>query len=100
MSDSDPQRWQRVKEIFQGALERKGAEREAFLAECCDDQDLRAVHAGLAQPLRQPRAVAVDDDPGQDLRAGDDDARARAHDTHVGRTSALSTRGRLPGRSS
>ena len=41
MSDSDPQRWQRVKEIFQGALERKGAEREAFLTECCDD-DLRA----------------------------------------------------------
>jgi len=42
MSDSDPQRWQRVKEIFQGALERKGAEREAYLAECCDDTDLRA----------------------------------------------------------
>ena len=42
MSDSDPQRWQRVKEIFQGALERKGADREAFLAECCDDADLRA----------------------------------------------------------
>ncbi|HEU5460108.1 MAG TPA: serine/threonine-protein kinase, partial [Pyrinomonadaceae bacterium] len=42
MSDSDPERWQRVKEIFQGALERKGAEREAFLAECCDDTDLRA----------------------------------------------------------
>jgi eukaryotic-like serine/threonine-protein kinase len=43
MSDSDPQRWQRVKEIFQSALERKGAEREAFLAECCDqDTELRA----------------------------------------------------------
>ena len=42
MSDSDSQRWQRVKEIFQGALERKGADREAFLAECCDDADLRA----------------------------------------------------------
>ncbi len=41
MSNSDPERWQRVKEIFQGALERKGAEREAFLAECCD-ADLRA----------------------------------------------------------
>src|SRR5919106_2334584 len=42
MSDSDPQRWQRVKEIFQGALERKGADREAFLDQCCDDTDLRA----------------------------------------------------------
>ena len=42
MNNSDPERWQRVKEIFQGALERKGAEREAFLAECCDDTDLRS----------------------------------------------------------
>jgi serine/threonine protein kinase/Tol biopolymer transport system component len=42
MNNSDPERWQRVKEIFQGALERKGAEREAFLTECCDDEDLRS----------------------------------------------------------
>lgn len=36
MSDTDPQRWQRVKEIFDGALERQGAEREAFLDRACD----------------------------------------------------------------
>lgn len=43
MSDSDPQRWQRVKDIFQGALERKGAEREAFLdQECGEEASLRA----------------------------------------------------------
>src|SRR5918997_2026181 len=36
MSNSDPQRWQRVKEIFEGALERHGAEREAFLNRVCD----------------------------------------------------------------
>ncbi|HSL52755.1 MAG TPA: protein kinase [Pyrinomonadaceae bacterium] len=33
---SDSQRWQRVKEIFDGALERQGAEREAFLDRACD----------------------------------------------------------------
>ncbi|HXC72788.1 MAG TPA: protein kinase [Pyrinomonadaceae bacterium] len=38
MSEIDPQNWQRVKEIFQGALERKGAAREAFLDEQCADQ--------------------------------------------------------------
>src|ERR1051325_6171919 len=42
MSNSDPQRWQRVKEIFDGALERHGAEREAFLDRACDgDIDVR-----------------------------------------------------------
>ncbi|HEX6719866.1 MAG TPA: protein kinase [Pyrinomonadaceae bacterium] len=38
MSDTDPQRWQRVKEIFEGALERHGAEREAFLDRVCDGE--------------------------------------------------------------
>ena len=39
---SDPQRWQRVKEIFEGALERRGAEREEFLDRVCDgDADVR-----------------------------------------------------------
>src|SRR6185295_16481058 len=42
MSESDPQRWQRVKEIFEGALERHGAEREAFLDRACEgDADVR-----------------------------------------------------------
>src|ERR1043165_700722 len=36
MSDTDPQRWQRVKEIFEGALGRHGAERESFLEHACD----------------------------------------------------------------
>ena len=36
------ERWQRVKEIFEGALERQGAEREEFLERCCDgDTDVR-----------------------------------------------------------
>jgi len=42
MSDTDPQRWQRVKEIFEGALGRHGAERESFLEQCCEgDADVR-----------------------------------------------------------
>ncbi|HKU76385.1 MAG TPA: serine/threonine-protein kinase, partial [Pyrinomonadaceae bacterium] len=36
MSETDPQRWQRVKEIFEGALGRHGAERESFLENACD----------------------------------------------------------------
>ena len=35
MAETDPQRWQRVKEVFQGALERHGAERDAFLDREC-----------------------------------------------------------------
>jgi len=42
MSETDPQRWQRVKEVFEGALERHGAERETFLdRECGDQSDVR-----------------------------------------------------------
>ena len=36
MSEPDSQRWQQVKEIFDGAIERHGAEREAFLDQVCD----------------------------------------------------------------
>jgi hypothetical protein len=38
MSEIDPQNWQRVKEIFQGALERKGSERESFHEQECGDK--------------------------------------------------------------
>ena len=65
-----------------------------------DDHDLGELDPVLAQPLRQPRPVAVGDDPGQHLGAGDDDAGARAHGAQVGRWSAGSSRGALPGRSS
>src|SRR5829696_1659690 len=42
MAETDPQRWQRVKEIFEGAMERHGAERETFLIhECGDQTDVR-----------------------------------------------------------
>ena len=38
MAETDPQRWQRVKEIFEGALERHGEERATFLDRECDSQ--------------------------------------------------------------
>jgi len=38
MSETDSQRWQQIKQIFEGALELHGAEREAFLARCCEGQ--------------------------------------------------------------
>jgi len=39
MKDTDPQRWQQIKQIFEGALELHGAEREAFLASACEGQN-------------------------------------------------------------
>lgn len=42
MSETDPQSWQRVKEVFEGALSREGAERQAFLdRECGSEPALR-----------------------------------------------------------
>src|SRR5205085_461093 len=39
---SDSQSWQRVKQIFEGAIERPSAERQEFLErECCDNAELR-----------------------------------------------------------
>src|SRR5690606_14650173 len=49
--------------------------------------DLDHVDAQLAQPLRQPGAVAVGDQPVEDLRAGDEDAGPRGH-VQVGSASA------------
>src|SRR4029079_13242791 len=36
MSETDSQRWQQIKQIFEGALEVHGAERETYLARCCE----------------------------------------------------------------
>jgi len=38
MSETDSQRWQQIKQIFDGALELHGADREAYLARCCEGQ--------------------------------------------------------------
>ena len=38
MSETDSQRWQQIKQIFDGALELHGAERKAYLARCCEGQ--------------------------------------------------------------
>jgi serine/threonine protein kinase/Tol biopolymer transport system component len=42
MSETDPKSWQRVKEVFEGALSREGADRKAFLdRECGSEPALR-----------------------------------------------------------
>ena len=38
MSETDSQRWQQIKHIFEGALELHGAERETYLARACEGQ--------------------------------------------------------------
>ncbi len=42
MSDANKKHWQQVKDVFEGALGRQGAEREAFLnSACSNDAELR-----------------------------------------------------------
>jgi serine/threonine-protein kinase len=50
----DPERWQRVKAILQGALERAGGERDGFLHEACGDDaalrdEVESLLAGVAR---------------------------------------------------
>ena len=73
---------------------------EHVLRPVADHDDVRQLDAALAQPLGEPRAVAVGDHPRQHLGAGDDDAGADAHPAQVGRSDSGSSRGRLPGRMS
>ena len=70
---------------------------EQVLGPVADDLDHRGVDADLAQPLGQPGAVAVGDDPGQHLGAGDQDpgARGRGCPREAARAGARSCAGRL-----
>jgi hypothetical protein len=58
------------------------------LGAVADDDRVGVVDAEVAQALGQPRAVAVDDPPGEHLGARDDHAGACAHAPHVGRRPA------------
>lgn len=49
-SSSNQQRWQRVRTIFSGALERPVAERKAFVAGVCADDP--SLHAEVEKLLR------------------------------------------------
>jgi len=53
--------------------------RPHVLRAIADDRRVRDIDAELAQPLCEPRAVAIADPPRQDLRARHDDAGPRAH---------------------
>src|ERR1043166_5047785 len=39
MRETDPQRWQQIKQIFEGAIALHGAEREAYLTSACEGQN-------------------------------------------------------------
>ncbi|MGH2436623.1 MAG: hypothetical protein ACRDFA_06495, partial [bacterium] len=55
MMDVTPARWQRIEELYHGARARPPAERAAFLADACvEDESLRReVEALLAQPVSE-----------------------------------------------
>lgn len=48
-----PQRWQLIDRIFKSAIERKPAERDAFLIEACDDDEVRAEVESLVSAHEQ-----------------------------------------------
>jgi eukaryotic-like serine/threonine-protein kinase len=50
-----PERWQRVKELFEAALERVPAERSEFLREACGEDE--ALRAELESLLAEERVV-------------------------------------------
>src|SRR5262245_34935191 len=46
----EPERWQRIEQLYHAALEREANEREAFLAEACGgDESLRSAVESLVQ---------------------------------------------------
>jgi serine/threonine-protein kinase len=74
-----PERWKQVDQLLQGATERGPAERDAFLAEACgDDDELRREVESLlglrerAESFSEttPAEVSDDSQPGGDPRAG------------------------------
>ena len=75
-----PERWRRINELFQGALDREGAERAAFLdASCGSDEALRrevdslvAAHleAGAFGEMPESQATLAEDGGGRSLAAG------------------------------
>jgi hypothetical protein len=97
-------RWERVKQVFQDALDRTPGERSAFLREACrDDRELRAevdslllaheaagsfAHRPAIDALSRSAAVAIDeparvDHPDVDEHPRLDEARVQAHDNDI-----------------
>src|SRR5438046_1571698 len=63
-----PERWQRISELFEAALEREPQDRLAFLAEVCSDDDaLRAEVEFLLSEHRQAGSFIAD--PALDCKA-------------------------------
>jgi len=70
MSPSAPERWQRLKHLFEQAVEASPADRDAILQrECSDDQELRAEVGRLLRIHDQSR-LALDQPPGIVAKVG------------------------------
>ncbi len=76
----DPERWELVREVFGGALERDAGDREGYLKHACDgDTELRSEVESLLEAhlegrdfLAAPPAVTGDDATGDAAAGGDD----------------------------
>ena len=53
MENVNKEHWQQVKKVFEGALEREGADREAYLNRACPDDDLRLEVESLLRSYRE-----------------------------------------------
>jgi eukaryotic-like serine/threonine-protein kinase len=83
LSDITPERWERIKEIFEEALERASGERLSFVAEACNgDEDLRrrvdqllahdeAAQDFLERPVVRLREMDIDSAPSRLVFAPD-----------------------------
>ena len=57
MEELSPERWRRIEELIDGALDLPDAERDAFLRSACDDDALRAEVLALIEAGERPRIL-------------------------------------------
>jgi len=65
---SNPQRWERIKSLFNEALELPAEHRAAFLAICCEDEELRAEVEAILEH-NQRAGSFLEESPAQRLAA-------------------------------
>src|ERR1700759_512593 len=64
----NPQHWERIKSLFNAALELPAEHRAAFLAACCDDEKLRAEVEAILEHNQQAGSF-LEESPAQRLAA-------------------------------
>ena len=65
---SNPQRWERIKSLFNDALELPVEHRSAFLAICCEDDELRAEVEAILEHSQRAGSF-LEESPAQGLAA-------------------------------